>query len=233
MIRLFTGFDLSVGVQVPATDGQVHYLFHVMRLKAGDSVLLFNGRDGEYECEIGALNKKNGFFLPLRQTRAQMASSGPVLAMALIKKDNMDLVLQKATELGVSKIIPLIARRSVVGKMNLERANAIVTEAAEQCERLSVPELTAPMDIRTFLSQCPADEKIVYLSERGQTNGTLKRGEKVCFVIGPEGGWEKAELEAFEKHANAVSLNLGRLILRAETAAVAVLAAWRFDVFES
>lgn len=231
MIRLFTTSRLSVGQHVFADENQVHYLFHVMRLKIGDKVLLFNGTEGEFECEITDLNKKAGVFMPLARTREQSVENGPVLAMALIKKDNMDLVLQKATELGVSKIIPIIARRSVLQKMNMERAKTIVTEAAEQCERLSVPKISEPTDVNTFLSMCKADEKIVYLSERGQTNGTVKRGEKVCFVIGPEGGWTPQELNAFESCRGAVSLNLGRLILRAETAAISILAAYRFDVF--
>lgn len=230
MIRLFTTSSLSVGQHVFADENQVHYLFHVMRLKIGDKVLLFNGTEGEFECEITDLNKKAGVFMPLARTREQSMENGPVLAMALIKKDNMDLVLQKATELGVSKIIPIIARRSVLQKMNIQRAKTIVTEAAEQCERLSVPEISEPTDVNTFLSH-RADEKIVYLSERGQTNGIVKRGEKVCFVIGPEGGWTTQELNAFESHETAVALNLGRLILRAETAAISILAAHRFDVF--
>lgn len=230
MIRLFTTSKLSVGQHVFADENQVHYLFHVMRLKIGDKVLLFNGTEGEFECEITDLNKKAGVFMPLVRTREQSVENGPVLAMALIKKDNMDLVLQKATELGVSEIIPIIARRSVLQKMNIQRAKTIVTEAAEQCERLSVPEISEPTDVNTFLSR-RADEKIVYLSERGQTNGIVKRGEKVCFVIGPEGGWTTQELNTFENHQGAVSLNLGRLILRAETAAISILAAYRFDAF--
>ncbi len=231
MIRLFTTSSLSVGQHVFADENQVHYLFHVMRLKIGDKVLLFNGAEGEFECEIIDLNKKTGVFMPLARTREQSVENGPVLAMSLIKKDNMDWVLQKATELGVSEIVPIIARRSVLQKMNMQRAKAIVTEAAEQCERLSVPEISEPTDVNTFLSTCRADEKIVYLSERGQTDGTVKRGEKVCFVIGPEGGWTTQELNAFESHETAVALNLGRLILRAETAAISILAAHRFDVF--
>lgn len=231
MIRLFTAAKLSIGQHVYANENQVHYLFHVMRLKVGDKVLLFNGLDGEFECEIIDLNKKAGVFMPLAQTREQSVENGPVLAMSLIKKDNMDLVLQKATELGVSEIVPIVARRSVLQKMNRQRAEVIVTEAAEQCERLSIPKISEPMDVNTFLSTCRADEKIVYLSERGQTNGTVKRGEKVCFAIGPEGGWTAEELNAFKNHQAAVALNLGRLILRAETAAISVLAAYRFDVF--
>lgn len=233
MIRLFTPEKLSAGQALCATDKQIHYLLHVMRLKAGEKILLFNGQDGEFECEILELTKKSGRFKPLCQTREQIADGKGALAVSLIKKDNMDLVLQKATELGVKKIYPIIATRSVIQKFNMERARLVVTEAAEQCERLTLPEISEPMDLKTFLNKRLAVEKLVYLAERGQTNGRVNRLDNVCFIVGPEGGWTREELTILKSQKNACSLNLGRLILRAETASIAVLAAYRFDVFDS
>ena len=229
MIRVFVSCALSADTTVMLNDEQVHYLYHVMRRTVGDEIAVFNGRDGEWVAVISELNKKRGILTVSCQTRIQEVSSGAVLAMAMIKKDNFDLVLQKATELGVQKIIPLITARTVVSKLNLSRAKHIVQEAAEQCERMDVPEVCEPMTLKAFLTSNLA-QKIVYLSERGQTITHIKRTEPVCFVVGPEGGWTPEEIQTFETHQNVKALNLGRLILRAETAAIAILSAHRFDI---
>ena len=229
MIRLYTGYSLSAGKTVCLTEDQVHYVYHVMRRSIGDEFLLFNGQDGEWLGQAEILTKKQGVIKLIRQTRPQGQTEGVVLAMALIKKDNFDLVLQKATELGVRKIIPLITERTVVSKLNLERAKHIVIEAAEQCERLDVPEITEPMPLKTFLTLDEGQK--VYLSERGQSKGKIDKIRPVCFVVGPEGGWSPAEIQAFERVEGMMALNLGRLILRAETAAISILSAYRFDIF--
>lgn len=232
MIRIWTLSDLEGGRPVQAEDKQVHYLFHVMRMQVGTKVLLFNGRDGEWECDVIELSKKRGVFLPVTQTRVQQDEPGVTLAFSLIKKDNMDLILQKATELGAARLIPLDARRSVVHAFNKERAESILIEAAEQCERLTVPTVSEPMTVVAFLKARPADETVVYLTERGQTTGAVARKNQVCFAVGPEGGWSDEELTAFEKHRGSVGVNLGRLILRAETACLSILACARFEIFE-
>ena len=229
MIRLYTSYSLSVGKTVCLTEDQVHYVYHVMRRSIGDEFLLFNGQDGEWLGQAEILTKKQGVIKLIRQTRPQGQTEGVVLAMALIKKDNFDLVLQKATELGVRKIIPLITERTVVSKLNLERAKHIVIEAAEQCERLDVPEITEPMPLKTFLTLDEGQK--VYLSERGQLKGKIDKTQPVCFIVGPEGGWSPAEIQAFERVEGMIALNLGRLILRAETAAISILSAYRFDIF--
>ena len=229
MIRLYTHLPLRAGESVFLTDEQIHYLYHVMRRAVGDEFLLFNGQDGEWLGCAEVLTKKQGIIRLISQTREQVQTAGAVLAMALIKKDNFDLVLQKATELGVCKIIPLITERTVVSKLNLERARHIVIEAAEQCERLDVPEITEPMAFKNFLALDVGQK--VYLSERGQNKGKLNKKLPVCFIVGPEGGWSSAEIQAFERLDSAISLNLGRLILRAETAAISVLSAHRFNIF--
>lgn len=229
MIRLYTHLPLHEGETVALTNEQVHYLYHVMRRTIGDEILLFNGQDGEWLGKIEVLTKKQGIVRLFHQTRQQVQTSGAVLAMALIKKDNFDLVLQKATELGVRKIIPLITDHTVVSKLNMERAENILIEAAEQCERLDVPQITEPMSLRTFLG-LDVGQKI-YLSERGQTTVSLDKHSDVCFVVGPEGGWSSAEIQSLERFDNVKALNLGRLILRAETAAIGILSAHRFDIF--
>ena len=229
MIRLYTHSALQEGETVNLTDNQVHYLYHVMRRTVGDEFLLFNGQDGEWLGQAEVLTKKQGCIRLIRQTQEQTQTKGPVLAMSLIKKDNFDLVLQKATELGVQKIIPLLTERTVVSKLNMERAKSILIEAAEQCERLDIPQILEPTAFKVFL-QMDVGQK-VYLSERGQTSGCLDKSNPICFVVGPEGGWSPNEIQAFERQNDTVSLNLGRLILRAETAAIGILAAHQFDIF--
>lgn len=231
MIRIFIESNLQANVQVCATEKQIHYLFHVMRLGVGHQVLLFNGVDGEWMCDITELNKKRGIFMPVHQTRLQEDEKGATLAFSLIKKDNMDLVLQKATELGVRRLIPLDAERSVIHQLNADRAQMILIEAAEQCERLTIPVLEKPMTVATFLAQIGSDETVVYLAERGQTSGKIPYAENVCFAVGPEGGWTDGELNQFQAHKEAISVNLGRLILRAETSCISILACARFEVF--
>lgn len=228
MIRLWTPHRLNVKEAVVLDEKQHHYVFHVMRLKRSDQVLLFNGQDGEWICTFNELSKKTAVVMPIEQTRPQVLEEGDMLAVSLIKKDNLDLVLQKATELGVSTILLLDAARSVVHGFNMERAQLIVTEAAEQCERLSVPALIAPQSVAAFLKNLSPEIPLVYLSERGQTTGVLDVQKKICFVVGPEGGWTPEECRQFEQYPGSVSVNLGHLILRAETAAIGILAAHRF-----
>lgn len=231
MIRLYVTDDLNTGRRIYADEKQHHYLSHVMRVRVQDELLLFNGRDGEWLAKITEITKKQTVFTPERQTRAFQATTGAVLAQALIKKEAFDFVLQKATELGVQKIIPIISARSVVPQLNMERARHILIEAAEQCERLDVPVLMPPVRLPAFLSDLPATQTLVYLNERGSTTGALNKQMNPCFIVGPEGGWTPEEISLFSAHPFAVSVNLGRLILRAETAAVSVLAAHRFDLF--
>ncbi|MGN1063651.1 MAG: 16S rRNA (uracil(1498)-N(3))-methyltransferase [Alphaproteobacteria bacterium] len=233
MIRLYVTDNLKSGRTVSADEKQHHYLAHVMRVKAGEMVLLFNGRDGEWRASVSDITKKGTLFTIQTQTRSQQATSGAVLAVSLIKKEALDWVLQKATELGVQKIIPIIAARSVVSQLNMERARHILIEAAEQCERLDVPMLAEPVRLKAFLENLPDTQTPVFLNERGTSAGTLRRGTTPCFIIGPEGGWTAEELALFTAHPAAVGINLGRLILRAETAAISVLAAHRFDLFAS
>ena len=226
MIRLFTTYFLTANTSVSLTENQHHYLLHVMRLQAGDPVLLFNGTDGEWQANITVLSKKEGLLSVQHQTRPQSTPRSLILCPALIKKEPMDWVFQKATELGVTAIYPLITERTVVSRLNLDRARLIVTEAAEQSERLSVPVLFDPMRPADLFRHLPGDVQPICLTERGETTfqSSLK---SPAILIGPEGGWSPAELELF--HRSEVAFwHLGDTILRAETAALAALACCQF-----
>lgn len=231
MIRLFVSDVLQQDKNVALTDNQVHYLMHVMRQKEGNLVRVFNGKNGEWEAVIKTLSKKNGEIIPVKQIKCQPISKTIILCPALIKKENMDFVLQKAVELGVSHIYPLITRRTVVNKFNKERANLILREAAEQCERLSVPELSNPVRLKDLLSVLPENTCVVCLAERMENTKKIQRQEPIAFCVGPEGGWDKDELKWMTMQPQITFCHLGQEILRAETASVAVLSAFNFNVF--
>lgn len=228
MIRLFVKNRLFMGSVVIPDEKQTHYLKNVMRRSIGDQILLFNGCDGEWSGVISDLNKKQIALVVEYQTRTQKTLPTTILCPALIKKEHMDLVLQKATELGVTRIQPIITRNTVVRQFNRERAYLIVREAAEQCERLCLPQIDNPCYLDDFLANYTEEATLVFLSERGQTSGPCFSWDKVCFVIGPEGGWTPDEIRRLSSVKNSVSCRLGETVLRAETASIATLACRAF-----
>ena len=227
MIRLYVSNELKKNADIYLTDSALHYLKNVMRRKEGDEVLLFNGQDGEWLSLIKTLTKKEGILTLSQQTRKQETEKKLILCPALIKKENFDWVLQKATELGATEIYPLLTERTVVPKLNLERATSIIRESAEQCERLCVPKLHSPLKLSDLFKNLLPEIQPVCLSERGQTTATLTKQKIYAFCIGPEGGWTPEEIKLFEKN-NAVFWHLGTTILRAETASVSALACAQF-----
>ena len=226
MIRLCVHAPLGDKKDVDLTENQIHYLLHVMRQKEGDYLSLFNGTDGEWQGIIRVLNKKQGVVEAVQQTRPQQEEPRLILCPAMIKKENMDLVFQKATELGVSEIFPLITERSVVPKLNLERAQNIVTEAAEQCERMSVPIVHQPTKLVDLWGALPKGVQVVCSAERGKNIGAIKGNLVPALCIGPEGGWTEKELALFERQ-EACFWHFGHTILRAETAAIVALACFQ------
>lgn len=229
MIRLFVSDDLKADTKISVSEAQRHYLLNVMRCRMGENVSLFNGRDGEWLGEIFELNKKAGTIALIRQTRLQKKEGTCILCPALIKKENFDWVLQKATELGVGEIWPIITDRTVVGKLNQERAEAIITEACEQCERLTVPILKQPQKLEAALKSLDKAVQAVCLAERGQHTGKPVADKTYAFFVGPEGGWTPKELALFER-GKALFWHIGDTILRAETASVAALACYQFGL---
>ena len=228
MIRLFVSQNLSEKETIQLSELQAHYLLHVMRRQIGDSVLLFNGRDGEWSATIQLLEKKKNQLILTKQTKPQIINESLILCPALIKKEPMDFVFQKATELGVSDIYPLITERTVVSKINSERTNRLLIEAAEQCERLTIPTLHEPIKLTDLWHTLPSSAQPICLAERGQEH-TPKFSEKTpALCIGPEGGWSPDELDLFSRHQTSF-WHMGNTILRAETAAIAAIACYRFN----
>ena len=217
--------------------GQAHYVVHVMRGHVGEKVALFNGSDGEWLAEISGISKKSVALTLISQVRAQKSSPDLWLAFAPIK-NKVDFVVEKAVELGVSKLLPVFTRHAVVKSLNYEKLTSYVIEAADQCERMDVPEIEEFKDIAALLKAWPADRVLLYADETGggadlkSLLPSLSVGGKYCVLIGPEGGFAREERDLLRGHAGVKAYGLGPRVLRADTAMVASLAcvqAWLGD----
>ncbi|WP_426955852.1 16S rRNA (uracil(1498)-N(3))-methyltransferase [Muricoccus radiodurans] len=224
--RLFTEHDLVAGQAVPAAPGQGRYLGSVMRKREGDKVLLFNGRDGEWIARIEAIRKDDAAFVPGRRTRQQTSSLGPVLLMAALKREAMEWVVEKATELGVRAIRPVLTARAVPDRVNRARLMLIAREAAEQSERLDVPEIAEAAPLHAVLDAWDGTPVLVAAERRAAPPlpEVLPEGPPPALLIGPEGGFAGPELDALVRRPFVALASLGPRILRAETAAVSALA---------
>lgn len=227
--RLYVTADLGAGMAVALDEGPSHYLLHVLRAKAGNRVLLFNGRDGEWLAEIGQLSKRGVTATCLDQTRPQALEPDIWLAFAPIKKTPADYLVQKATELGASLLQPIFTRRTIVSRVNLERMAANAAEAAEQSERLTVPEISEAMDLDKLLASWPKERRLYFCDEGGDAKplAEMAKGGAAAILTGPEGGFDPAEREMLRAQSFVVPVILGPRILRADTAALAALAIWQ------
>ena len=223
-IRLFVDAPLARSDIVPLSRGQAHYLARVMRRAVGDPVILFNGRDGEWAARIVALGRDRADVELASQTRAQAPDSDVWLLFAPLKRDATELVVEKATELGASAIRPVLTARTNFPRLNLDRLRAIATEAAEQCERLTVPDIAVPVPLHEALAAWPAGRKLIAAMEREPAPGIARPAGPAALLVGPEGGLTPAELDVLRRTAFIVPGSLGPRILRAETAAIAGLA---------
>jgi 16S rRNA (uracil1498-N3)-methyltransferase len=223
-IRLFLEAPLQAGSPLPAGDAAAHYLANVMRVAAGDTIRVFNGRDGEWRARVVAISRKAATLVPESLTRRQETEPDCWLCFALLKRQKTDLVVEKATELGVSVIQPVITARTQADHVNLDRLRAIATEAAEQCERLAVPEIREPVKFSALLAAWPAG-RAFYLADERRTAPLLRHtAAPSALMVGPEGGFTDAEIDAIAAGPSAIRVSLGHRILRAETAAIAGLA---------
>lgn len=234
--RLFVEADLSSGIEAPLEEAQVHYLRHVLRRPDGAPLLLFNGRDGEWRGTLAARGKKAAVAEIGEQTRAQEMEPDVWLCFAPVKRARIDYIAEKATELGVSVLLPVLTRHTAVERVNVARLRANAVEAAEQTERLSVPEVREPIDLGRLLDTWPAGRRLLMCDETGggppigDVLGRLDEAARAApwaIVIGPEGGFADAELGTLRRIPDVVSVGLGPRILRADTAALAALACWQ------
>lgn len=234
MIRLYLEqSELSLGARLALSANHLHYLMNVMRKAEGDELLVFNEVGGEWRVRLEALSRKRGEFVCLECTRPPKPTLGPVLLIALIKRARLESIIEKATELGVSKVQLVKTRRSLGEHTNMDRLRAIAIEAAEQTERLDVPEVLTAMSLDQLLTQdwphlvfCDED---LARHEGVEKNSSLlpleaiKSASGLGVVIGPEGGFDDNERQLLRTHPQAIGLRLGPRILRADTAAFAAL----------
>lgn len=223
--RLFVDAPLAVGSMVPLTPVQAHYLGTVLRRASGSGVRLFNGRDGEWHARLVELRRDRATALVETQRRCQALEPDLWLAFALLKRDATDLVIQKATELGVAALLPVLTTRTNAVRVNEVRLAAIATEAAEQCERLTLPRLESAQPLVALLEGWPADRPLFAAIERATEAAPLRPVHgKAGLLVGPEGGFTPAELDAIGNRPLVTIVQLGPRILRAETACLAGLA---------
>lgn len=235
-VRLFVTAPLAAAAAVSTDDQQAHYLLNVMRLQAGDAVLLFNGRDGEWAAEIISTRKRMVTLTCRARVRPQAAGLDLYLLLAPIKKARLDYAVEKAAELGVAAIRPVLTERTNAARVRTDRLRAHGVEAAEQCGRLDVPRVEEPVKLAELLRTWPADRHLIFCDEwltgegdppaPAKTLAALGPGP-AAVLIGPEGGFSPAERAAIQALPRAVPLFLGPRVLRADTAATAALALWQ------
>ncbi len=232
--RLHVPDPLFEGAVIETGPDQAHFLRNVLRLVPGDELALFNGRDGEWRAAVESLAKRSVRLDVLVNTRPQTAESDVWLAFAPIKRARIDFTAQKATELGASLLWPVITQRTIVDRVNVDRLRANAIEAAEQSNRLTVPEVRAPASLDRFLALWPPERRLYLCDETGGpaiadvlSAEDPRPGSGAGFLIGPEGGFAEPELDRLWNLPFVTPVSLGARLLRADTAALSVLAVWQ------
>jgi 16S rRNA (uracil1498-N3)-methyltransferase len=227
--RLFVTTPLERGVPVRLDGPQAHYLARVMRVGVGDAVVLCDDATGEWAARVVEAGKRDVVLEPVDLLRPREDVPDFWLCPALLKKDRFDLVLEKASELGAARLVPVLTRRCVADKLNAERAQAILVEAAEQCARTALPELGEVTKLETVLRDWPEGRALFFADEQGgapaATAFAAHKGP-AAVLIGPEGGFDDTERAAIRAHPMARPIALVPRILRGETAAIAATSLW-------
>ena len=241
--RLYIEHSLAKGTGVPLTRDQANYLRNVLRLGQGDAVLLFNGRDGEWRATLAELGKKTLAAEIGECQREQPRAADLHFLFAPLKHARLDYMAQKAVEMGVSKLQPVITRHTQVARVNVERMHANAIEAAQQCGVLSIPEVGEPIPFKSLFRAADAGRLVIFCDEDAEVKDPVAAlaaartsssallpasmadaAQPMAVLIGPEGGFSEEERAALAERPNVLRLSLGPRILRADTAAVAALA---------
>jgi 16S rRNA (uracil1498-N3)-methyltransferase len=240
--RLYVEHALAKGTGVPLDRDQANYLRNVLRLGQGDAVLLFNGRDGEWRATLAELGKKTLAAEIGERQREQSRPPDLHFLFAPLKHARLDYTAQKAVEMGVTKLQPVITRHTQVARVNVERMHANAIEAAQQCGVLSIPEVAEPIPFKALFREADADRLLIFCDEDAEVKDPVAalaaarpdpsallpaaagQARPMAVLIGPEGGFSEEERAALAERPNMLRLSLGPRILRADTAAVAALA---------
>jgi 16S rRNA (uracil1498-N3)-methyltransferase len=223
--RLFVDQALAEGSELRITGPQAHYLLNVMRLKTGEPIKLFDNRTGEYIARISDAGKRDLLLSVEAKLRGREPAPDLWLCQALIKKDRLDWIAEKACELGIARFQPVVTQRCVVDKAKEDRLRTHMIEAAEQCERTALPEVAPLAKLDTLLKSWPEARTLYFCDERGGEAFAPTPGP-AAILIGPEGGFTTSENAAIRAHPAAKPVSLGPRILRADTAAVAAISVW-------
>jgi 16S rRNA (uracil1498-N3)-methyltransferase len=227
--RLFVDSPLAEGQSLEISGPSAHYLLGVMRLKAGATVTLFDDRTGEYASTVTDARKRDLTLLVTRKLRPRAEVPDLWLCQALVKKDRLDWIVEKACELGVARFVPVLTARCVVDKLKEDRLRAHLIEAAEQCERTALPKIAPLQKLDSMLADWSQERTLFFCDARGgmpfgdvlsESNGPA------ALLIGPEGGFTAQENNAIRALPCAIAVSLGPRILRADTAAIAAIAVW-------
>jgi 16S rRNA (uracil1498-N3)-methyltransferase len=227
--RLHVAVVLKAGAEIVLDREQSNYLLNVLRLGPGATVLLFNGRDGEWRARLDVAARRKASLLVEAATRPQTAAGELAYAFAPLKHARLDYMIQKAVEMGAAKLTPVLTRHTQVARVNLDRMRANVIEAAEQCGILSVPAVEEEVGFPRWLDALAPERVVVFCDEEAGNENPLAALARapagpLTVLIGPEGGFDEAERRALLARGRVVRLSLGPCILRADTAAVAALA---------
>ena len=233
--RLYVEDDLGEGLTVGLDHARAHFLRSVLRLKRGARIAVFNGHDGEWAARLDALGKGWASLVVERQRREQAQGPDLWLVFAPIKRARLDFLVEKAVELGVSRLQPAMTRHTAVSRVNHERLAANAREAAEQCERLEVPEVGAARPLFDIMGDWPAGRRLLVCCERGAARpltavlqeAAAREESPWAILVGPEGGFARSELDGLSKLPFVTPVGLGPRILRADTAALFALACWQ------
>lgn len=232
--RLFVDAPLRAGLVVGLTREQSNYLLNVLRLGEGAALLVFNGREGEWRAHIAGSSRKSASLIIEDQSRPQDSVGDLHLMFAPLKHARLDYMVQKAVEMGVSRLQPMLTRHTQVTRVNTERMRANAIEAAEQCGLITLPDIGAEKPMLQLIAAWPEDQLIVFCDEDSPGGDPVAAliehrrrapaGRAMALIIGPEGGFHADERSEVLRRPNCLRLSLGPRILRADTAAVAALA---------
>ncbi len=231
-VRLYVEDELAKGAAFELGPEQTHYLSHVMRRRLGDRLRLFNGRDGEWEAVIEKQSKKRTLVAPQKYCRPQDTLPDLWLLFAALKRNRIGNLVEKATELGVTRLQPVITERTEAKRVNVKRLQAHAIEAAEQTERLSIPKINAAEPLANALKHWPKGRRLLLCDETGGGPPILEALAQAgpgawALLTGPEGGFASGELDALGRLPFVTSASLGPRVLRADTAAIAALTCWQ------
>ena len=227
--RLFVRAGLSESAEIEVHRAQSNYLLNVLRLRGGDTILAFNGRDGEWRARVEPFGKRDCRLLAEEKVREQTAPTDLHYLFAPLKRARLDYMVEKAVEMGAAQLRPVITRHTQVARVNLKRMEANAIEAAEQCGVLTLPEIVEPAPLAEALAAWDVDRRLIFCDEAAPAGGPVTalkelRAGPVALLVGPEGGFSDDERTDLLARPYVTPLSLGPRILRADTAAVAALA---------